>query len=96
MPIESAIIQGKLTYSQLAIEFDMVSPAILSCKSIDPGEDYLIDLDAFIHETNLTFGPLNHIKQVLLNNSNMIYEGFCSNISQFSLEPTFPHPELVH
>ena len=70
--------------------------AILSCKSIDPGEDYLIDLDAFIHETILTFGPLSHIKQVLLNNSNMISEGFCSNISQFSLEPTFPHPELVH
>ena len=59
----------------------MVSPAILSCKSIDPGEDYLIDLDAFVHETNLTFGPLSHIKQLLLDNSNMISQGFCSNIS---------------
>ena len=74
----------------------MTSLAILSCKSIDLGEDYLIDLDAFVHETNLTFGPLNHIKQFLLDNSNMISQGFCSNISQFSLEPTFPHPELVH
>ena len=74
----------------------MASLAILSCKLIDPGEDYLIDLDAFVHETNLTFGPLSHIKQVLLNNSNMISVGFCSNISQFSLKPTFPHPELVH
>ena len=46
----------------------MASPAILSCKSIDPGEDYLIDLDAFVHETNLTFGPLSHIKQLLLDN----------------------------
>ena len=74
----------------------MASPAILSCKSIDPGEDYLIDLDAFVHETSLTFGPLGHIKQLLLDNSNIISQGFCSNISQFSLEPTFPHPKLVH
>ena len=59
----------------------MASPTILSCKSIDPGEDYLIDLDAFVHETNLTFGPFSHIKQRLLDNSNMISEGFCSNIS---------------
>ena len=51
----------------------MASPAILTCKLIDPGKDYIIDLDAFIHETNLTFGPLSHIKQVLLNNSNMIF-----------------------
>lgn len=50
----------------------MASPAILTCKSIDPGDDCLIDLDAFIHETNLTFGPLSQIKQVILSNSNMI------------------------
>ena len=74
----------------------MASPAIVTCKSIDHGEDFLIDLDAFIHETNLTFGPLNQIKQVMLSNSNMISENFCSTLSQFSLEPTFPHPELVH
>ena len=74
----------------------MASPAILTCKSIDPREDYLIDLYAFIHETNLTFGPLSQIKQVMLSNSNMISESFCSTLSQFSLEPTFPHPELVH
>ena len=96
MPIGSAIIQEQLTYSQFVAGFDMVFPAILSCMSIDPGEDYLIDLDSFVHETNLTFGPLSHINQVLLNNSNMISKGFCSNISQFSLEPTFPHPKLVH
>ena len=74
----------------------MASPAILSCKSIDPGEDYLIDLVAFLHETNLTFGPLSHIKQLLSDNSNIISQGFCSNVSQFSLEPTFPHLELAH
>ena len=54
----------------------MASPAILSCKSIDPEEDYLIDLDTFIHETVLAFGPLSHIKQVLLSNSNLISERF--------------------
>ena len=59
----------------------MAFPPILTCKSIDPGEDYLIDLDAFIHETNLTFGPLSQIKQVMLNKSNMISESFCSNLS---------------
>ena len=59
----------------------MESPTILTCKSIDPGEDYLIDLDAFIHETNLIFGPLSQIKQVMLNNSNMISESFCSKLS---------------
>ena len=80
----------------VAAEFDMVSPAILSCKSIDPGEDYLIDLDAFIRETSLTFGPLSCTKQLLLDNSNIISQAFCSNVSQSSLEPTFPYPELIH
>ena len=74
----------------------MVSPAIKSCKSIDPGEDFFIDLDASIQETNLTLGPLSQIKQTMLSNSNMISESFCSTLSQFSLEPTFPHPKLVH
>ena len=40
----------------------MASPAIKTCKSIDPGEDLLINLDAFIQETNLFLGPLNQIK----------------------------------
>ena len=79
-----------------AAEVDMASPAILSCKSIDPREDYLIDLDAFVHETSLTFGPLYHTKQLLLDNSNIISQTFCSNVSQSSLEPTFPYPELIH
>ena len=74
----------------------MASPVILSCKSIDPREDYLIYLDAFVHETNLTFGPLNHTKQLLLDNLNIISQTFCSNVSQSSLEPTFPYPKLIH
>ena len=40
----------------------MASPTIKTCKSVDPREDFLIDLDAFIHETNLTFGPLSQIR----------------------------------
>ena len=74
----------------------MASPVILSCKSIDPEEDYLIDLDAFVHETILTFGPLNHTKQLLSDNSNIISQSFCSNVLQFSLEPTFLYPKLIH
>ena len=74
----------------------MASPAIKSCKLIDPGEDFLIDLDASIQETKLTLGSLSQIKQTMLNNSDMISESFCSTLSQFSLEPTFPHPELIH
>ena len=74
----------------------MASPVILSCKSIDPREDYLIDLDIFIPETSLTFGPLHHTKQLLADNSNVISQTSCSNISQSALEPTFPYPELIH
>ena len=59
----------------------MAYPTILSCKLIDPREDYLIDLDAFVHETNLTFGPLSHTKQLLLDISNIISQSFCSNVS---------------
>ena len=74
----------------------MASPAIKTYKSIDPREDFLIDLDAFIQETSLTLGPLSQIKQTMLSNSNMISKSFCSTLSQFSLEPTFPHLEVVH
>ena len=40
----------------------MASLAIKTCKSIDPGEDFLIDTDAFIQETNLNLGHLSQIK----------------------------------
>lgn len=70
----------------------MASPAIKSSKSIDPKEDFLVDLDASIQKTNLTLRSLNQIKQTILNNSDIISESLCSTLSQFSLEPTFPHP----
>jgi hypothetical protein len=74
----------------------MASSAIVSCKSIDPAEDFVIDLDVFINETTLNFGPLHHTKQLLADNSHAISPSFCSNIAQFTLEPTYPYPELVH
>jgi hypothetical protein len=74
----------------------MASLAIKTCKSIDPKEEYLVHLDASIQETMLTLGSLNQLKQTILENSNIISDSFCSSLSQFSLEPTFPHPEFVH
>ena len=74
----------------------MATFEISSCKSIDPAEDYLIDLDVFICETTLNFGPLHHTKQLLADNSHVISQTFCSNIAQFALEPTYPYPELIH
>ena len=64
--------------------------------SIDPREEHLVDLDAFIQETRLTLGSLSQIKPTILKNSNIISDSFCSSLSQFSLEPTFAHPEFVH
>ena len=85
-----------LNLFQAAAEFDMASFAIQSCKSIDPAEDYLIYLDVFIRETTLNFGPLHHTKQLLADNSHIISQTFCLNISQSALEPTFPYLELIH
>lgn len=39
---------------------------------------------------------MSQIKQTILNNSNIILDSFCLSLSQFSLEPTFPHIEFVH
>ena len=59
----------------------MASPAIKSCKSIDPREDFLIDLDASIQETKLTLGSLSQIKQTILNNYDMVSDSSCSTLS---------------
>ena len=74
----------------------MASPTIKTCKLIDPKEEYLVDLDASIQETMLTLGSLNQIKQIILDNPNIISNIFCSSLSQFTLEPTFPYLEFVH
>ena len=81
---------------QAAAWFIMATSAFLSCKSIDPAKDFVVDLDVAISETILNFGPLHHTKQLLADNSHAISPSFCSNLAQFALEPTYPYPELVH
>ena len=74
----------------------MAPLAIKSCKSIHPMEDHLVDLDASIQETRFTLGSLSQIKQTILNNFDVISDSFCSSLSQFSLEPNFPHPQFIY
>ena len=74
----------------------MKPSAFLSCKSLDPSEDFVIDLDTPISKTILNFGPLHHTKQLLADNAHIISPRLCSNLAQFALEPTYPYPELVH
>ena len=40
----------------------MASTAIKTCKSVDPKEEFLVDLDASIQENRLTLGTLDQIK----------------------------------
>ena len=74
----------------------MVASAIKTCKSSDPHEELLVDLDASIQESILTLGYLNQIKQIIMDNSNIISDSFCSSLSQFTFESTFPYPKFVH
>ena len=74
----------------------MATSAFLSCKSIDPAEDFVVDLDVSISEATLNFGPLHHTKQLLTDNSQTVSPKLCSNLAQFALEPTYPYLELVH
>ena len=59
----------------------MASPAIKTCKSIDPKEEYLVDLDASITQNKFTLGALNQIKQVIMDNLDIISNNFCSSLS---------------
>ena len=70
----------------------MASTAIKTCKSVDPKEEFLVDLDASIQENRLTIGTLDQIKQIIMDNSNIILDNLFSSFSQFTLEPTFPYP----
>ena len=69
---------------------------IKSCKSTDPKEELLIDLDLAIKETKLIVGTLSQIKQTIIDNPSIISDTLCSPLSQFTIEPTFPFPEFVH
>lgn len=74
----------------------MASTATKTCKSIDPNDEFLVDLDASIQENRLTLGTLDQIKQIIMDNSDIISDSFCSSLSQFTLEPSFPYSEFVH
>ena len=74
----------------------MATSLIKSCKQADPKEDFLVDLDAAIRENEFTLGTLSQIKQSILDNPNIISDSFCSSLSQFVIEPTFPYPEFIH
>lgn len=74
----------------------MASSAIKTCKQANTKEEFLIDLDASINENEITIGTLSHIKQTILDNPNIISKSFCSSLSQFAIEPTFPYPEFIH
>ena len=57
--------------------------SIKTCKSTDPKEELLIDLDAAIKETKLTVGTLSQVKQTTMDNPNIISDTFfppCLNL----------------
>ena len=59
----------------------MAAFAIKTCKSIDPNEEFIVDLDASIHENRLTLGTLDQIKQFIMDNSDIISDNLCSSLS---------------
>lgn len=69
---------------------------IQTCKSTDSKEELLIDLDATIKEKKLTIGTLSQIKKTITDNPSIISDTFCSSLSKFTIQPTFPFPKFVH
>lgn len=74
----------------------MASSAIKTYKLVDSKKDFLVNLDAAIQENKLTIGTLDQFKQIIMDNSNIISNSFCSSLSQFTFELSFPYPEFVH
>jgi hypothetical protein len=74
----------------------MATSAIKSCKQVDPKEEFIVDLDSSIRENELNLGILSQIKQTILDIPNIISDSFCSSLSQFVIEPTFPYLEFIH
>ena len=70
--------------------------SIKTCKSSNPKEELLIDLDIIIKENQLMVGTLNQVKQTIMDNFNIISHTFGSSLSQFTIEPTFLFPEYIH
>ena len=74
----------------------MMTHSINTCKSTDPKEELLIDLDATITETKLTVRTLSQIKWTIMDNPSIITNTLCSSLSRFTIEPTFCFPEFTH
>ena len=75
---------------------ETATATIQTCKSVDPVETYIIDLDASILETKLTIHDQSQIKNIIAQSPKIISKALCSSLSQFTIEPTFPFPELIH
>ena len=69
---------------------------IQTCKSLDPIEEFISDLDVEIYETILTLGNLTEIKNKLTQTPNFIPDTFWSSLFEVSIEPTFPFPDFIH
>ena len=75
---------------------ETATSAIQTCKSVDPAEAYIVDLDASIAETKFTIGDQSQIKDTIAQSPKLISKAFFSSLSQFTIEPTFPFLELIH
>ena len=69
------LLQKVLQHSDSSCNMTMRN-SIKTCKSDDPKEGLLIELDARIKETQLTVGTLNQVKQTIMDNSNIISHTF--------------------
>ena len=69
---------------------------IQTCKSLDPKEEFISDLDAEIYKSVLTLGNLIEIKNKLTQISNFILDSLCSSLFEVTIEPTFPFPDFIH
>lgn len=69
---------------------------IQTCKSLDPKEEFISDLDVEIYEIVLTLGNLIEIKNKLTQILNFIPDTFFSSLFKVTIEPTFPFPDFIH
>lgn len=54
-----------MTATQIQLAMETPTSVIQTCKSVDPAETYIIDLDASIAETKLTIGDQSKIKNII-------------------------------
>ena len=67
-----------------------------SCKSLDPKEEFITDLDTEIYETTKILGNLTEIENKLTQMPNFIPDSFYSSLFEVTIEPTFPFLDFVH